>query len=350
MARCLVGCGSNLGSRREHLDRAVELLGFMPGVSIRAVSRFRETRPVGGPSGQSAFLNGACLIETDLGPHELLDALAAVEQTLLRQRSERWAARTIDLDLLLYDDLVLDTADLTLPHPRMTTRRFVLEPCVEIAAAFAHPAAGCTVRDLLANISVPHPLVSIVGAPGSGVVEIAEAVADATLARHLTAPVPVPGDPDPIAWREVAAEWARSLERRDRDDAGHVTVADFWLDGLSLSAAARLGPAAAAAIEADVDGLAASSAVPNVVILLLVDADAIVERLGDGMAGRGGAAVCATPPAAVAAALAEQERLVHRLQGAGGRAARTPLAVVSVDARDQARAVGEAAAAVEAML
>ncbi|NDC64536.1 MAG: 2-amino-4-hydroxy-6-hydroxymethyldihydropteridine diphosphokinase, partial [Planctomycetia bacterium] len=100
MARCLVGCGSNLGSRREQLDRAVELLRFMPGVSVQAVSRYRETRPVGGPAGQEAYLNGACLIETDLAPHELLDALGAVEQTLLRHRSERWAARTIDLDLL----------------------------------------------------------------------------------------------------------------------------------------------------------------------------------------------------------------------------------------------------------
>lgn len=349
MARCLVGCGSNLGSRREHLDRAVELLGFMPGVTLRAVSRFRETRPVGGPAGQSAYLNAACLIETDLAPRELLDALAAVEQTLLRQRSERWAARTIDLDLLLYDDLVLESDALTLPHPRMVTRRFVLEPCVEIAAEFGHPAAGCPLRDLLANISVPHPLVAIVGAPGSGAAEVAEAVADATLARHLPAPVSVPGDGDPAAWRAAAAEWARPLAARHRDDAGHVTVADFWLDALPLAAAAHLDAAAVAGLEGDVRRIAAGTVVPNVVILLRADAAVIAERLAEEAAGRGGTAVC-TAPAALGAALAEQERLDRRLRGPGGPRDRRPLAVVIIDAADPHRAAAEATAAVEAMV
>ncbi|MFM7107848.1 MAG: 2-amino-4-hydroxy-6-hydroxymethyldihydropteridine diphosphokinase [Planctomycetaceae bacterium] len=350
MARCLVGCGSNLGDRREQLDRAVELLGFMPGVSLEAVSRFRETRPVGGPAGQSAYLNAACLIETDLGPAELLGALAAVEQTLLRQRSDRWGPRTIDLDLLLYDDLVLDGDELTVPHPRMVTRRFVLEPCVEIAAGFAHPACGCTLGDLLDNISVPHPLVAVVGAPGSGAAAIAEAVADATLSRHLPAPAPVPADGDPAAWRETAEAWARPLAARGWDDAGHGTVADFWLDGLLVAAATHLDPATVAALEGDVRRLAGGTVVPNVAILLVADAEALAERLAKGPVGRGGTAVCAAPEAAVTAALAEQERLVHRLRGRGTRPDRTPLAVVTIDARDPARAAAEAIAAVEAML
>ena len=86
MARCLIGCGSNLGQRREQLDRALELLGFMPGVELVAVSRFHETRPVGGPADQGGYLNGACLIETDLPPRDLLGALFAVENTLHRRR------------------------------------------------------------------------------------------------------------------------------------------------------------------------------------------------------------------------------------------------------------------------
>ncbi|MBM4023467.1 MAG: 2-amino-4-hydroxy-6-hydroxymethyldihydropteridine diphosphokinase, partial [Planctomycetes bacterium] len=194
MARCLIGCGSNLGRRREQLDRALELLRFMPGVELLAVSRFHETRPVGGLADQAAYLNGACLIETDLPPHDVLGALFAVENTLHRRREHRWGERTIDLDLLLYDDLVVESPDLTLPHPRMATRRFVLEPCAEIAAELPYPPADCTIRDLLDNISVPHPLVAVVGVPGSGAAEVAAAVADVTLARLVRAPVPLPAD------------------------------------------------------------------------------------------------------------------------------------------------------------
>ena len=83
----------------------------MPGVSVGAVSHYRETAPVGGPPGQQSFLNGACLIDTDLPPLEVLEILAAIEKTLHRERTERWAARTIDLDLLLYDDVMIDTPD-----------------------------------------------------------------------------------------------------------------------------------------------------------------------------------------------------------------------------------------------
>ena len=349
MARCLVGCGSNLGSRRAQLDRAVELLRFMPGVRLEAVSRYRETQPVGGPAGQPAYLNGACLIDTDLGPHELLDALFAVEQTLLRDRSQRWAARTIDLDLLLYGDLVLDSAELTLPHPRMTTRRFVLEPCVEIGGALVHPVAGCTLRDLLDNISVPHPLVAVVGTTGVGAADVADAVAEALLARPLSAPAALPRDDSVAAWRETALAWARPLDAAGWVDAGQATVADYWLAGLPCAAARHLDPAALAAFADVVRSLSEGAVVPNVVILLTADADVLEERLAGRDAGSGGAAVCATP-AAVATALDLQERLVRELRSPGGRSERAPRAVVTVDARDLGRAAAEATAAVEAML
>ena len=145
----------------------------MPGVTVQAVSHYRETPPVGGPPGQQSFLNGACLIDTDLPPRVVLEILAAVEKTLHRERAERWGPRTIDLDLLLYDDIVIDTPDLTIPHPRMATRRFVLEPAAEIAGDLTFPLAACSIRDLLANISAPHPLVVVVGVPGSGASEVA---------------------------------------------------------------------------------------------------------------------------------------------------------------------------------
>jgi len=350
MARCLVGCGSNLGSRREQLDRAIELLRFMPGVSLEAVSRYRETRPVGGPAGQPAYLNGACLVETDLGPHQFLDALSAVENTLQRERSERWGARTIDLDLLLYDDLVMDTARLTLPHPRMTTRRFVLEPCVEIAAGLVHPGAGCALRDLLANISVPHPLVAIVGAPGTGAHEVAEAVAEATLARPLPAPAAEPDDRLIASWQATARAQAQPLVAARWDEEGHATVADYWLDGLPFTAARWLDAASLATFVAEVRALAADTVVPNVVILLVAEADVIESRLAARGTGAAAAVACAPPPAAVPAALAVQERLVRCLRRPEERSARTPLAVVTVDAHDLGRATAEAVAAVEGML
>ena len=358
MARCLVGCGSNLGRRREQLDRAVELLRFMPGVRMLAVSRYRETRPVGGLPGQAAYLNGACLFETDLGPHDVLDMLAAVENTLHRERTERWGERTVDLDLLLYDDLVVDDARLTLPHPRMVTRRFVLEPAVEIAAEFPHPLAACPLRELLANLSAPHPLVAVVGAPGSGAPEVAAVVADAMMARAIHAPRPLPAAAPAQAWHDLLAAWTRPLAAAGWPADPHGTIADFWLEAVPAAAAGCLAPAEVARLEAEVARAAASLPAPQVVILLVAGADVLEERLAF-RAGRGAsrtdvfadvAAATATLPAlpvSAAALAAMQDRLAARLRSPGPR---TPKAVVTIDAGELARAADEATAAVEAMV
>ena len=319
MARCLVGCGSNLGKRRDQLDHAIELLRFMPGITLEAVSRFHETRPVGGPPGQRCYLNGACALETDLSPHDVLGLLAAVENTLHRDRRERWGERTVDLDLLLYDDVVLDSVELILPHPRMTTRRFVLEPCAEIAAEWWYPPSACTIRDLLDNISVPHPLIAVVGVPGSGAAEIAAAVADATMARL------VPGPPPASALNEPGAHVA--------------TMTTGWgTAGWDRAAA------------------------PHVAILLLADAATLEERIAFRCRGSGpptdvfadvmaaGSAVCDAPADTVLQLLRLQDRLARRLRCPGERDPSAPKAVVAIDAADLAQAAAEATAAVEAML
>jgi 2-amino-4-hydroxy-6-hydroxymethyldihydropteridine diphosphokinase len=359
MARCLIGCGSNLGDRREQLDRAVELLRSMPGVSFQAVSRFRETRPVGGPSGQPAFLNGACLIETDLPAGDVLAMLMAVENTLHRDREARWAARTIDLDLLLYDDLVVDSDALTLPHPRMATRRFVLEPSAEIAADLPFPLGDCRVRDLLDNISAPHPFVAVVGVPGSGADDVAAAVADATLARLLTAPVPLPpADAADAAWVAAVQAWARPLVAGDWQPDPHGTVADYWADAIA-PAAAELPAAARERVHRAVDTTLAAAALPQVAILLVVDEPTLRARHAAAASAavcsidvrRGTAVACAVDaPADVAPLLRWQERLVRRLRCPGERGPRAPKAVITIDARDPQRAAVEAIAAVEAML
>lgn len=133
MTRAYVGLGANLGDRERNLRRAVELLGAEPRIEVMAVSTFRETEPVGYLD-QPRFLNGACAVETTLSPRELLERLLAVEQALGRQRGQepRWGPRTIDLDLLLYGQETVAEPGLTVPHPRLTERSFVLEPLLEL--------------------------------------------------------------------------------------------------------------------------------------------------------------------------------------------------------------------------
>jgi 2-amino-4-hydroxy-6-hydroxymethyldihydropteridine diphosphokinase len=133
MTRAYVGLGANLGDRERTLRRAVELLAAEPGIEVAAVSAFRETDPVGYVD-QPRFLNGACAVETDLSPRELLERLLAVERALGRERGKgpRWGPRTIDLDLLLYGRETVDEPGLTVPHPRLTERSFALEPLLEL--------------------------------------------------------------------------------------------------------------------------------------------------------------------------------------------------------------------------
>jgi 2-amino-4-hydroxy-6-hydroxymethyldihydropteridine diphosphokinase len=140
--RAYVGLGANLGDREATLERAVELLEQRPGVEVVAVSSFRETDPVGYLD-QPRFLNGAVAIETSLAPADLLDELLAVEQELGRVREgPRYGPRTVDLDLLLVDGVVLDEPGLTVPHPRLHERAFALEPLAELDPALVVPGRG----------------------------------------------------------------------------------------------------------------------------------------------------------------------------------------------------------------
>jgi 2-amino-4-hydroxy-6-hydroxymethyldihydropteridine diphosphokinase len=153
MANCLIALGSNLGERAEMLRQAVGALSRIARSQLLARSRWLETTPVGGPSGQGPFLNGAVLLATELAPAELHRELAALETRLGRQRRERWAARAIDLDLLLVDGVELNTPELTIPHPRMAFRRFVLEPAAEVAPWMRHPETGWTIGGLLDHLN-----------------------------------------------------------------------------------------------------------------------------------------------------------------------------------------------------
>jgi 2-amino-4-hydroxy-6-hydroxymethyldihydropteridine diphosphokinase len=140
-----IGLGSNLGDREATIEAA---LAGLPGVV--GVSRLRETDPVGRVD-QPPFLNGVARLETELAPRELLDTLLALERGLGRERHERWGPRTIDLDLLLYGTEVVDEPGLTVPHPRLHERRFVLEPLAELDPALVVPGRG-RVDELLSKL------------------------------------------------------------------------------------------------------------------------------------------------------------------------------------------------------
>ncbi len=149
--RGFVGLGSNLGDRPAALREAIRRLALVPGVAIGEISSFRETEPIG-KTNQPRFLNAALELEFDRSPEELLEHLLRIEHELGRVRGERWGPRSVDLDLLLFGDRVLSTDRLTLPHPRMAERRFVLEPLAELAPDLLVPGTGRTVRQLLTGL------------------------------------------------------------------------------------------------------------------------------------------------------------------------------------------------------
>jgi len=148
VTRALVALGSNLGAREAHLQAALAGLRALPGTRLLAVSRTHATAPVGCPPGSGPFLNAAALLDTRLGPHALLAALQALEAAAGRERPRPNAPRTLDLDLLLHGDAVLDEPGLQLPHPRLHLRAFVLEPAAEVAPALVHPRLGRTLLEL----------------------------------------------------------------------------------------------------------------------------------------------------------------------------------------------------------
>lgn len=148
--RAYVGLGANLGEREATLRRAIDLLDTEDGVEVVAVSSLRETEPVG-VLDQPRFLNGAAAIETELSPRDLLEVLFGIERKLGRVRDgSRWGPRTVDLDLLLYGDEVVEEVGLRVPHPRLSERRFALEPLAELDPDLAIPRAGKVSRLLAA--------------------------------------------------------------------------------------------------------------------------------------------------------------------------------------------------------
>lgn len=162
MLSCLLALGSNLGDSAATLRAAVEEIAALPNIRLVRQSGWHRTQPVGGPAAQAEFVNATALVETTIPPLTLLADLHKIEDRHGRARTERWGPRTLDIDLLLYGNEVSETEMLTLPHPRMTFRRFVLEPAVEIVPKMLHPVVGWPLQQLLVHLRRANDSLAIV--------------------------------------------------------------------------------------------------------------------------------------------------------------------------------------------
>lgn len=148
--KCAVALGSNLGDSRQIFAAAVEHLAQIPGISLHTQSSLYRTKAVGPP--QPDYLNACVVLLVEMSPQLLLENLGKIENQFGRVRQERWGPRSLDLDILLYDELILNTPTLELPHPRMRERAFVLVPLAEIAPDWVDPVSGRAIRELLQEV------------------------------------------------------------------------------------------------------------------------------------------------------------------------------------------------------
>ncbi len=148
--RSAIALGSNMGNSAKILAGAIDILAKTPSIVLQGRSSLYQTKAVGPP--QPDYLNGCAVVQTEMPPQQLLDTLLAIEQKFGRVRRERWGPRSLDLDLLLYDDLIWNTPTLQIPHPRMRERAFVLVPLVEIAPDWVEPVSGCVIKDLVKEV------------------------------------------------------------------------------------------------------------------------------------------------------------------------------------------------------
>ena len=206
-AHAAVALGSNLGDRGAILDAAAEALRRLPGVVDFRISGYHETAPVGGPAGQGAFLNAAAAFVYDGSPEGLHDELRRIEQAAGRERRVRWGERTLDLDLLLFGDLRIDLPELTVPHPRMSVRRFVLAPLAEVAPDLVDPITGRTAAESLSNLDRTPHIVGLVGSAADLVFILAAEVPEGWQVVALwDGPLP---QPPPTFLAEPGSEYER---------------------------------------------------------------------------------------------------------------------------------------------
>jgi len=347
MPSCLIGLGSNAGDRHETLRRAVARLNEHPQIVVVAQSRLLETAPIGGPTGQEPFVNGVLLIETSLAPDALLELASRIETDLGRRRTQRWAPRRVDLDLLLYDDLVLDTPRLALPHPRMAWRRFVLQGAVEIAPSMIHPATGWTISRLWDHLNAAAPYVAIAGSIGAGKTQLAERLARRTPVRWIAERPDTTrldafyADPAGNAWdmeieflgqrtRLLAADSADFAHRRQW------AVSDFWFDQSAAFAEVWLPPDRLEAFLRRWSEARTGVVRPKLIVLLEAPAEELLRRVQ--LRGRRGERTLTAR---------QLERIARAIADRADRPDQGP--VMKLSAEDPDRILEEVHAAMQAM-
>ncbi len=290
MPLCLIGLGSNLGDRQGGLDKALARLQRHPEIEVLRQSHYHETLPVGGPDAQPAYLNAAAVLQTSLSPHALLAELLKVEAELGRQRAVYWGPRTIDLDLLLYDNLTWSDRDLVIPHPRMAWRRFVLEPAAEVAPQMLHPGTCRTIAQLLDHLNQSPWYLAIAGPIGVGKSYLAGEIAEKSSARLLAEQFDAGRleafyhNPSSHAWQielEFLEQRARQLatSQPDWSQPDRPTVSDFWFAQSLAFASVWLGAEQWPAYLARWDELQPTVVRPRLTVLLRAPLEALLARI-----------------------------------------------------------------------
>jgi len=188
MPSCLISFGANLGNARSTIERAAQQLKdkLTSASELFQLSPLYKTPPVGGPSGQPPFLNAVAAMETQLSPWEVWHAVRDVEQQLGRERFQRWEARRIDLDILLFDDTRIWTPQLKIPHPRMCMRRFILAPAAHVARDWLDPVTGQSIAALATALEQGRGSLMLCAEPKTRPELLLEEVARHTLAKWQT--------------------------------------------------------------------------------------------------------------------------------------------------------------------
>ncbi len=243
MAHALIGLGSNLGDRERLLADAVACLAATAGIQSVRVSQWRETTPIGGPAGQPRFLNGAALVVATLSPQDLFSQMQEIEIELGRTRLKPGEPRTADLDLLLYDEIVIDSPSLKIPHPRMAFRKFVIEPAAEIAGSMMHPLVGWTMQQLAVHLATALPYVAISGKRLESARQLAIAVANRFSWKYVDLPAEfaeITGANSPSLTPMAAIEFlrnaAQTLSREQWPVEEEGVISSFWIEDVKAIA------------------------------------------------------------------------------------------------------------------
>ena len=293
MSEVYLALGSNMGEKARHIIKALIEIDGLPRTKVKRVSHIITSVPEGGPPNQEDFMNGACLIETELSPPELLRHLLQIEKKEGRIRGPKWGPRPLDIDIIFYEDQIIETETLTIPHPRMHSRLFVLKPLLELTTNFIHPLLHKSTRQLAKDLegAPKFKIISVIGPIGAG---------KSTVALELAVSLEVPFVPDPE--HELAGELMRFyrnprenalklqtafLHARSRDILSlpekvkeqPAVVLDFFMDNENLFSQLNLSETEKSIHDEEYEKASKDIRDPDLVIYLKASPETLAERI-----------------------------------------------------------------------